>query len=103
MDIRKTKTCERCKNVVPLEQVRLYPKSEDQNLVLCESCCNEAKKQASGHVVGSRVPKLAPAEIVMYKCTRCNYVFKADSSKAGVTYNLNCPYCGKNDRLEKKR
>lgn len=103
MDIRKTRTCERCKNVVPLDQVRLYPKDEMRNLLLCTTCCTEVKEQTSGNLTTSKVKELAPSEYINYLCTRCNYRFKADRSKAGVTYNLHCPYCGKNDKLEKKK
>ncbi len=103
MDIRKTRTCERCKNVVPLDQVRLYPKDENTNLLLCESCCNEVKLKASGNLATSKMRSLAPSEYVNFLCTRCNYRFKADRSRADVTYNLHCPYCGKNDKLEKKK
>ncbi len=102
MDIRKTRTCERCKNVVPLDQVRLYPKDENKNLLLCDPCCTEVKLKSSGNLATS-VKGLAPSEFINYLCTRCNYRFKADKSRAGVTYNLNCPYCGKNDKLEKRK
>ncbi|MBS3170005.1 hypothetical protein J4210_05980 [Candidatus Woesearchaeota archaeon] len=102
-DIRKTRTCERCKNVVPLDQVRLYPKDETRNLLLCEPCCSEVKEQNAGNLMTSKIKPLAPSELINYLCTRCSYRFKADRAKAGVTYNLNCPYCGKNDKLEKMR
>jgi len=104
MDIRKTRTCERCKNVVLLDQVRLYPKGENKNFLVCTGCCEELKKASAGQLPETKVAKVTvPSSYVKYNCSRCNYVFKADSSKAGLMYNLNCPYCGKADRLEHVR
>ena len=101
MDIRKTRTCERCKNVVLLDQVRLYPKSDNKNFLVCVGCCEELKKERGGLIKRDLKTK-GPAPILMkYNCTRCNYNFKADNSRAGLTYNLHCPYCGKMDRLQK--
>ncbi|MBI2125687.1 hypothetical protein HYV87_02265 [Candidatus Woesearchaeota archaeon] len=101
MDIRKTRTCERCKNVVLLDQVRLYPKSDNKNFLVCVGCCEELKKASAG-LIPSDLKAKGPAPILMkYNCTRCNYNFKADNSRAGLTYNLHCPYCGKMDRLQK--
>ncbi|HIH11197.1 TPA: hypothetical protein HA241_03340 [Candidatus Woesearchaeota archaeon] len=108
MDIRKTKTCERCKAVVPLERVRLYPKDENRNLVLCDNCCEEVKKRAlpsnqkNMSAKTAKVSLSSTSEYSHYNCTRCNYNFRADKNKAGVTHNLCCPYCGKSDRLEKR-
>ena len=134
-DIRKTRTCEKCKTVVPLDKVRLYPKSQDKNILLCENCCQSMKEVKSNLLEGKSkavvntpraspltdlsqksVPKMKfdpkknvsqrtigslPApEYLRYRCTRCNYLFKVDNSKIGVTTNLHCPYCGKADRIE---
>lgn len=103
MDIRKTRTCERCKIVVLLDQVRLYPKSDNKNFLVCTNCCEELKKASAGQISAAEIKTkaLEPASFVKYSCTRCNYNFKADNSKAGLTYNLHCPYCGKIDRLQK--
>lgn len=105
MDIRKTRTCERCKGVVLLDQVRLYPKSDNKNFLVCTGCCEELKKASAGQIPSTdlKAKNLAPVSIIKYNCTRCNYNFKADNSKAGLTYNLHCPYCGKIDRLQKIR
>src|SRR3989338_2348281 len=103
MDIRKTRTCERCKLVVPLDQVRLYPKDETKNLLVCTNCCTELKKASAGEIESLKTKTLLPTSYTGYFCTRCNYNFRADRSKAGLMYNLHCPYCGKTDRLEKKK
>src|SRR3989338_7110001 len=103
MDIRKTRTCERCKTVVLLDQVRLYPKSDNKNFLVCVNCCEELKKASAGNIPTTdlKAKNLMPSVLVKYNCTRCNYNFKADNSRTGLTYNLHCPYCGKVDRLQK--
>ncbi|HLD40405.1 MAG TPA: hypothetical protein VJB13_04660 [Candidatus Nanoarchaeia archaeon] len=103
MDIRKTRTCERCKAVVLLDQVRLYPKSDNKNFLVCTSCCEELKKASHGQIPSTdfKDKKMLPSALIKYSCTRCSYNFKADDSKAGLMYNLHCPYCGKADRLQK--
>lgn len=101
MDIRKTRTCERCKTVVLLDQVRLYPKSDNKNFLVCVNCCEELKKASAGNIPTDLKAKGPAPELMKYNCTRCNYNFKADNSRAGLTYNLHCPYCGKVDRLQK--
>ncbi|MEK6809780.1 MAG: hypothetical protein AABY40_03835 [Nanoarchaeota archaeon] len=103
MDIRKTRTCERCKGVVLLDQVRLYPKSDNKNFLVCMNCCEELKKASAGNIPTTdlKAKNLIPSALVKYNCTRCNYNFRADNSRAGLTYNLQCPYCGKTDRLQK--
>ncbi|MDP3734474.1 MAG: hypothetical protein Q8R37_04545 [Nanoarchaeota archaeon] len=103
MDIRKTRTCEQCSAVVTLDKVKLYPKNEEENILVCEPCCNEIKKKRSGEIADSKAKTPSPPNYTGYSCTRCNYRFRADRSKAGLIHNLMCPYCGKNDRLEKKK
>lgn len=130
MDLRRTRTCERCKNVVPLEQVRLVPKNNEVNLLVCDNCMNEIKKAAvDGRIASAqsriyapidsfkprvtnvprespfkaissqRISPLPPPDYANYTCTKCNYVFKVDRSKAGITYGVKCPYCGRTDKL----
>ncbi len=100
LDIRKTRTCERCKSVVLLEKVRLMPKSNDQNTLLCDKCCDEAKNKVAQ--LKSKAKPLPKENYVPYFCGRCRYNFRVDEAKIGLTYALNCPYCGKEDQLEKK-
>ncbi len=102
MDIRKTRTCERCKSVVLLDQVRLYPKSDNKNFLVCVTCCEELKKAVAGQLPTTdlKAKNIMPAALMKYNCIRCNYNFRADTAKAGVTYNLHCPYCGKSDKLQ---
>ena len=104
MDIRKTRTCEKCRAVVLLENVRLVPKNKETNLLVCENCCEELKKVAAKELpLESKIAPLLPPELSKYMCRRCDYSFKVDLNKAGVTYNLHCPYCGKNDQLQQGR
>ena len=100
LDIRKTRTCERCKTVVLLEKVRLMPKSNEQNMLLCDICCEDVKNKAAK--LKSSAKKLPKENYVNYFCNRCRYNFKADDARVGVTHNLSCPYCGKIDQLEQR-
>lgn len=104
MDIRKTKTCEKCKKVILIENVRLFPMGE-HNLVVCGDCCEELKKNIKDKnpTMSSKVASLPIPEYTVFLCTRCNYNFRVDKAKAGLTYNLHCPYCGKPDRLKAQK
>ncbi|MBI4983486.1 hypothetical protein HZC32_02480 [Candidatus Woesearchaeota archaeon] len=128
MDIRRTRTCERCKNVVPLDKVRLVPKNNEVNLLVCDTCMEELKKvpltsritNAQSRLYGEpprvritnvaanppkytwtsqRVAPLPTPEYAQYICTHCDYVFRVDRAKAGITYGVKCPYCGRPDKL----
>lgn len=185
--MRKTRTCEKCKAAVPLNQVRLYPKSADHNLMVCGKCCEELMNRTSSldnsgpvrntpkykskpepkieikpapiinrpvvaaasspdaprwaakkvelkrpesvatvskiidvkerpyPIIKSAPYKPNPArnvstrtinplpepEYAKYKCMRCSYNFKADIAKAGLTYNLVCPNCGRAEKVQK--
>lgn len=101
MDIRRVRTCERCKTVVPLEKVRLYPKGKEGNLVVCDVCCNELKQTVKQGPPKAPIKNISPAQPKIYRCNRCNYSFRVDLAKVGLLHRLSCPYCGKDDRLEK--
>ena len=119
VDIRKIRTCEVCKTDVPATQVKLFPKDRERNWMLCSPCCDKMKNRASAkaadtprgvkkelirNVYERTVTKQEKGEATDYKvlfCTRCNYNFKVDKSRAGVFFNLNCPYCGKDDQIRK--
>ena len=125
MDIRRTRTCERCKSVVTLDKVRLVPKGNDQNILVCDICMDEMKRSPDSRITNSqsrvymdqprskisntgqsrfssssqRIVPLPAPEYSKYVCTKCNYVFRVDRVKAGITYGVKCPYCGRNDKL----
>lgn len=101
MDIRRVRTCERCKAVVPLERVRLYPKGKDVNVLVCDTCCNELKQTVKQGPPKALIKNIPPAQPKLYRCNRCNYSFRVDQVKVGLLHRLACPYCGKDDRLEK--
>jgi len=132
MDIRRTRTCERCRNVVPLEKVRLVPKNNELNMLVCDACVEEMRtsplskitnsqsryvaEQPKVKVANSSSPtqakyswssqKIAPLptpDYGRYVCTHCNYVFRLDRVKAGLTYGAKCPYCGRSDKIRMKR
>ncbi len=102
MDIRKSRTCEKCKTAVPLDQVRLYPKPSGGNLLLCNTCLNATKKNQREPSIPTKTAKLPAADHVAFQCGRCKYQFRVDENKANVTYNLHCPYCGKSDKLTRR-
>ena len=101
MDIRKTRTCERCKSVVPLDKVRLFAKDSNTSILICASCDEEFKTRSLPASLGTRITPLPKADYLEYNCDRCRYAFRADKFKADVIYNLHCPYCGKTDKLVK--
>ena len=104
MDIRRTRTCQKCKAVIPLDRVRLMPKDKDNNLLLCDKCAEEFKKSSLEKVksIPTKTKPLPRANYKGYFCDRCKYNFKVDDSKVGVTTRLFCPFCGKADRLVEK-
>jgi len=99
MDISSTRTCEQCKAAIPLANVRLVSKNQDRTSLLCPQCAGKFKQRISLAEGKSKIEALPPAEYVGYKCTRCNYSFRVDAIKAGLTHKLLCPYCGKSERL----
>lgn len=103
MDIRRVRTCEQCKTVVPLEKVRLYPKEKGKegNRLLCVTCCDALKQTIKQGPPKAPIKNISPAQPKIYRCNRCNYSFRVDLAKVGILHRLSCPYCGKDDRLEK--
>ncbi len=99
MDIRGTRTCEQCSTAIPLANVRLVSKNQDRTSLLCPQCAGKFKERVLLAQGKSKIEALPPAEYVGYKCTRCNYSFRVDAIKAGLTHRLLCPYCGKSERL----
>ncbi len=53
VDIRKIRTCERCKADVPLAKVKLYAQNENKNMVLCEPCCDILKSKPSSQIANN--------------------------------------------------
>ena len=126
-DIRKTRTCERCKVQVPLANVRLFAQNESRNLLLCEACCDILKQKGTAmpgenkvirnvyqprSVVDKTPPlsaskpefKLESSKILnrpQMSCVRCDYQFALSEPRPGAISPLSCPYCGKSDRLQR--
>ena len=124
MDIRKTRTCEKCKSVITLDKVRIMPKDKENNWLVCDNCCktlkeNIVKAQPQRHVITNQfeekniltknnLKSQSPHQVItnkfeerkMLSCARCNYSFKIDAFKAGTTHRVFCPYCGRADRIE---
>ncbi len=119
MPLSKTRKCEQCTIVTPLENLKLFPTKDGKGYrFLCLECGEQFKKRASPNLGASSAksapsaaktaaPKTALAKEQQQKdqlkepliCIRCNYKFKADLDKAGVSYNLVCPYCGRKDQI----
>lgn len=112
MPLSKTRKCEQCTIVTPLENLKLFPTKDGKGYrFLCSECGEQFKKRASPNLGASSAKtaatKASPAKEQQQKdqlkeplvCLRCNYKFKADLDKAGVSYNLVCPYCGRKDQL----
>jgi DNA-directed RNA polymerase subunit RPC12/RpoP len=132
MDIRRTRTCERCRNVVPLEKVRLVPKNNEVNMLVCDACVQELRNAPQSRITNAqsryvsstptkvvnaappmtqkkyswssqRVGALPTPDYATYSCAHCNYTFRLDRAKAGLTYGAKCPYCGRTDKIKLKR
>ena len=99
MDIRRTRTCERCQVVVPLDKVRLFPKDREKNILVCDTCCDELKNRTFP-TPGAR--GLSTVDYATYFCNRCSSSFRADRVAASRSNVLYCTYCGKNDSIAKK-
>lgn len=97
-DVTKTRTCERCRESIPLPQVRLFSKGNDKTMVVCNKCSEELSHPKPV----SKAKPLPTSSPAWYICSRCRYNFKADAAKVGKYCNLQCPYCGKSDKLERK-
>lgn len=50
MEVRRSRTCEKCKAAVPISEVRLFPRDGDRNWILCEACCDYLKNRSSADV-----------------------------------------------------
>lgn len=117
MQLSKTRKCEQCKIDTPLDNLKLFPSDDGKGYVfLCTECGELFKKRgkpkeeaAARSSTAKGAPKAtAPknatepqksASKEALVCLRCNYKFKADLDKAGVSYNLVCPYCGRKDQI----
>ncbi|MBS3133588.1 hypothetical protein J4470_05725 [Candidatus Woesearchaeota archaeon] len=87
MQLSKTRKCDQCTIATPFETGASSVKSVPA-VKAAESKASQAKEQQQ---------KAMQKEALV--CLHCNYKFKADMDKAGVSYNLRCPYCGRKDEL----
>ncbi len=110
--------CYQCRSAVPVDDIQYVAKGTDQYTLLCTSCIahpGKAKKNVPAGAVApvgaaaqstksfapvsaSKGPaqKLSVGETLV--CTRCKYQFKYKPSQA---MRLHCPYCSKDDRVER--
>lgn len=87
-EIRQT-ICDRCRKSVPVSDIRYIAIGENSNIIVCPSCRDKINTQKTS-------PQKNTTQKILYMCERCNYKFRYNPE--GVS-NLNCPSCGKNDRL----
>jgi len=122
MEIRKTRTCEKCNVQVPLGKVRFYPRDETRNWLLCEACAEKMKVSKIKQTTAFAAPAI-PQKIEIVRnivqpkaqnkniiastdpsydtkyCNRCHYQFQIDLDSKNRVKKMVCPYCGKDDRL----
>lgn len=86
--------CSKCKNPVPIRDIKYVQDKKESPRILCSSCREEKKENVSRVLKKqSENPKKS------YHCLRCTYDFKVNPSKA----DINCPYCGKSDRIKENK
>ena len=114
MDIRRTRTCQKCQVQVSLDKVRLYPLTQEKNLLVCEECCEKLKnfdksKKIKQKIITNKEPikniyqpksflntSSTRSSNENKQCVRCKYNFKP---KERGYDQLVCPYCGKSDKI----
>ena len=120
LNITRTKTCERCKKETHLAEMKFYPIDKERNIFICQKCYQELK--------GTRDPKInqrtmeteprtvrskiMPAGITSKEenrinkvnlfCDRCSYKFSIDQNKMAIFKSIQCPYCGKTDKVKRQ-
>ena len=105
MDIRRSKTCEKCKTTISLERVRLIPSGKDTSIVVCDTCLR--KSQITAGITPRQQPsqskpiKNIPKTYSLKRCRRCKYDFRIDVNNVNIS-KIMCPYCGRSDSLETK-
>ncbi len=111
MQIAQTRTCENCGDAATIQDLKLFPKADTGYQLACAGCCTELKQSYGAKPAAKRpfavkaktIGKSNVAEVSPVRqpfvCRRCNYRFRADLEKAGISYNLKCPYCGRADEL----
>ncbi|MDP3990185.1 MAG: hypothetical protein Q8Q01_03185 [archaeon] len=97
MDIRRVRTCEKCKTSVPLSRVRLMPKNKDASMLVCDECCSAMQTARSQNPPKKPIRNI-PANVEKRQCTRCNYSFRISTTRLDLQKPV-CPYCGKDDRV----
>lgn len=100
METLRTRTCEKCRYPVPISKIKLFPRSENRNWVLCPRCYENLKRKKAEEKarLESSTPRIREKiNKVSFVCSRCNYVFKIDENKARSS--IVCPYCGKDDKI----
>ncbi|MBU1199742.1 MAG: hypothetical protein KKF46_05650 [Nanoarchaeota archaeon] len=100
VDLDRMIICDKCRKSVSVRTVRYVPVSYDKLMVVCAACRgkNEVKVKDGKPVKPTEKNKDISKED--YFCSRCNYRFKF---KPSLTAKLQCPYCGKGDKIKKTK
>ena len=131
-DIRRTRTCERCKKAIPLDQVRYYPKGRDVYMLVCESCREDLKNISKGDLknlntraepalMKPKTPKILDSVPAPEQRTTLKTVASSSDGLQKTMYNCSrcdynfkvdeyslrsskaqCPYCGKSDKTKRQ-
>lgn len=112
VNITKTRSCERCKGIIPLQKVKLYLRDKDRYWILCDTCrdflkgdTNQNKKTSvysksfDAETVVTKKPSSKMIETSSAKTYRCRLNINTDSGDAKSSYYFRCPTCGKRDRV----
>jgi len=91
MEDKRQMYCERCRKAVLIANIKYVPKPDGTKISLCTDCL--AKTHA---YIGQNRPIPKSKKRSSYRCLRCKYSFKLDTT--GET-NLKCPFCGKDDKV----
>ncbi|MBN1386040.1 hypothetical protein JW968_03630 [Candidatus Woesearchaeota archaeon] len=102
--MQNTRTCDKCKQSIPMTEIKMYPKEGDRVWLVCKKCVEELKKKtvhkplkmtAEDETTLKPVEKKhIPGKIKEnYVCKRCKFNFSIDTDKQ----KARCPYCGKDD------
>ncbi|HLD00393.1 MAG TPA: hypothetical protein VJC39_01480 [Candidatus Nanoarchaeia archaeon] len=58
METTRTRTCERCTIQVPLDKVKLIPKNNDQNMLVCVECGDYLRQASMSKITNDYKPPI---------------------------------------------
>ena len=91
MEDKRTAVCERCKNTIPISNIKYVRKGDDTYSPICKVCIDNSQSKPA-----ENRPKSRSLTKARYRCLRCKYAFGHDGDGKS---ELKCPYCGKRDKI----